>query len=237
MLNIKTIKNHLAGEDKDGFCFRSTCSQTLTEQQLIAEMTAYNSTFTEADTAGIMAILKTTVFKYLAKGYAVELPFGTLRVTASGTCDGMQASFSPGMGNHAINYIITPSLSLKNHVETMLEYQQILPDPSRTTRIYRLCTLQDDASKSKDLTLAVGSLLRIHGRNLSFDFSDDKQGIFLDGEDNSTRIVKYIRTGSNIVDFLIPTGTTAGSYKVRAVTKPGISYFTADIDTAITVTA
>lgn len=237
MLNIKTIKNPLAGEDKDGFCFRSTCSQTLTEQELTAEMAAYNSSFTEADTAGMMTVLKTVVAKYLAKGYAVELPFGTVRITAKGTCTGVQSSYTPGTGNHSINYNISPSESLRKQVESNLEYQQILPDPAKSSRIYRLCALQDDAKESDELTFAVGGLLRIHGRNLSFDFTDDQQGIFLESDTGSTRVTKYIRTGTNIVELLIPTGISAGSYTVRAVTKPGTSYFTADIDTAITVTA
>ena len=79
MLNIKTVKNLLiTDESKDGFCFRSSCSQTLKTSQLATEMADWNSSFTEADYLGMLSVMETIVTKYLAKGYNVTLPFGTL---------------------------------------------------------------------------------------------------------------------------------------------------------------
>ena len=83
MLNIKTVKNLLiTDESKDGFCFRSSCSQTLKTSQLATEMADWNSSFTEADYLGMLSVMETIVTKYLAKGYNVTLPFGTLRANA-----------------------------------------------------------------------------------------------------------------------------------------------------------
>ena len=79
MLNIKTIKNSLiSDESKDGFCFRSSCSQNLSQKKLAAEMADWNSSFTEADYLGILSVMEKIVVKYLSKGYNVELPFGSL---------------------------------------------------------------------------------------------------------------------------------------------------------------
>ena len=87
MVQIKTMKNPLVSEkDKDAFCFRSKCSQTLTEKELAREMAAYNSSFTEADNIGILNILNTVVVKHLSKGYNIELPFGTIKPNVTGTC-------------------------------------------------------------------------------------------------------------------------------------------------------
>ena len=95
MVQIKTMKNPLVTDkDKDAFCFRSKCSQTLTEKQLAKEMAAYNSSFTEADNIGILNVLNTVVIKHLSKGYSVELPFGSIRPNATGTCSSIQDSFS-----------------------------------------------------------------------------------------------------------------------------------------------
>ena len=109
MVQIKTLKNTLvSGKDMDAFCFRSKCSQTLTEKQLAKEMAAYNSSFTEADNIGILNVLNTVVIKHLSKGYSVELPFGSIRPNATGTCSSIQDSFSLGHGNNQINIIFYP---------------------------------------------------------------------------------------------------------------------------------
>lgn len=50
MLQIKTVKNSLVDDPtKDGYCFRSSCSQKMSIQELAKEMISYNSSFTEAD--------------------------------------------------------------------------------------------------------------------------------------------------------------------------------------------
>ncbi len=128
MLHIKTIRNHLiTGKEKDTFCFRSVASQTLNENSLIQEMLSYNSSFTEADIAGLFSVLGTVVNKYLAKGYNVILPFGALRANATGTCDTINTSFSQGTGNHQIGFIFNPSEKTLSEVNANLEYKQILP--------------------------------------------------------------------------------------------------------------
>ena len=44
MLNIRTIRNSLITDsEKDGFCFRSVCSQNLSTERLAGEMADYNS--------------------------------------------------------------------------------------------------------------------------------------------------------------------------------------------------
>ena len=71
MLNIKTIKNPLVTDPtKDGYCFRSSCSQKISAQQLIKEMSNYNSSFTEADLAGMLSVL--TIFNFRSTSRVVS---------------------------------------------------------------------------------------------------------------------------------------------------------------------
>ena len=99
MLNIKTVKNPLVtDESKDGFCFRSTCSQSLSQRQLAGEITDWNTSFTEADYLGMLSVMESVVVKYLAKGYSVELPFGTVRPNGTDTCANIQDGFALGTG-------------------------------------------------------------------------------------------------------------------------------------------
>lgn len=124
MLNIKTVKNLLiTDESKDGFCFRSSCSQTLKTSQLATEMADWNSSFTEADYLGMLSVMETIVTKYLAKGYNVTLPFGTLRANATGTCSNIQDGFTLGTGNHTLGFLFNANETLTKNVRSKLEYK------------------------------------------------------------------------------------------------------------------
>lgn len=236
MLNIKTIKNvFVTDEKKDGFCFRSSCSQTLSQSQLAKEMADWNSSFTEADYLGMLSVMETIVTKYLAKGYNVTLPFGSLRANATGTCGNIQDGFTPGSGNHTLGFLFNANGSLSKNVRSKLEYRQLPPDSSGEAKLYRITTLNSDASESSDLSVSKGKTLRLHGRNLSFDITDENQGVFLENESGFTRLSVYSRRGTNVVDSQLPDELAAGSYNVSIVTKPGKAYFTANIDSVVTV--
>lgn len=236
MLNIKTIKNVLVtDETKDGFCFRSSCSQSLSQKKLAGEMADWNSSFTEADYLGMLSVLETIVVKYLAKGYSVELPFGTLRANATGTCGNIQDGFTLGTGNHTLGFLFNANEATTADVKAKLEYKQLPPDITGEAKLYRVTVLNDDASESTNLSVSKGKTLRLHGRNLTFDISDENQGVFLENESGLTRLLVYNRRGTNVVDSPIPADIAEGSYNVSIVTKPGNSYFTANIDSVVTV--
>ncbi len=236
MLNIKTVKNLLVtDEKKDGFCFRSSCSQTLTLNELAKEMADWNSSFNEADYHGMLSVLDTVVVKHLAKGYSIELPFGTLRANATGTCSNIQDGFVLGNGNHSLGFLFNANENTIATVKARLEYKQIPPDITSGARLYRITALNDDASESSNLSLTAGKVIRLHGRNLSFDIADENQGVFLENETGLKRLSVYNRRGTNVVDSPIPKDLAAGSYSISIVTKPGNTYFTANIDSLVTV--
>lgn len=238
MLMIKTLKNPLVSSpEKDGYCFRSTCDQTLSVKKLATEIADYNSSFTEADSMGMLNILNSVVVKYLAKGCNVELPFGTLRPNVSGTCSGIQDGFSLGSGNNRLSFIFSANTDSLKHISSNLQYKQLPPDSTLEAKLYRITSLQDDASETEELTLTAGKVLRLHGRNLKFDIEDSEQGVFFENETGRFRMETYIRRGSNVIDIVIPKILDAGIYNVTVVAKPGKTYFTAFIDTSVTIAA
>lgn len=236
MLNIKTVRNPLVTDsDKNGYCFRSSCSQTMKLKNLARAMAEYNSSFTEADLTGMLNVLETIVLKYLSQGFNVELPFGTLKPNATGTCANIQDGFTLGNGNHQLNILFSPSDDAYTHLKRNLEYKQIPPDNATDAKIYRVTALNDDASETNDLNLVSGRFFRIHGRNLTFDLLDEKQGLFLENESGVSRLTTFSRRGTNVIDAVIPAGIASGSYSVSVITKPGNLYTTATINTMITI--
>lgn len=236
MLNIKTVKNPLVTEEsKDGFCFRSSCSQSLKFKKLAVEMADWNSSFTEADYLGMLSVMNSIVTKYLAKGYSVELPFGTLRTNATGTCGNIQDGFTLGIGNNTLGILFNANAETLKNVKSNLEYRQVPPDSTGEAKLYRVTVLNDDASESSNLSVKKGKILRLHGRNLSFDISDPNQGLFLENENGCTRISVYNRRGTNVVDAPIPADISPGNYNASISTKPGSSYFTATLNSEIAI--
>ena len=236
MVQIKTMKNPLLSEkDKDAFCFRSKCSQTLTEKELAKEMAAYNSSFTEADNIGILNILNTVVVKHLSKGYNIELPFGTIKPNVTGTCSNIQDSFSLGHGNHQVNVAFYLADDAKKEIDSKLEYEQLPPDTTGDPKIYRLISLTQNAKESENLDFQKGQTLRIRGRNLSFDYEDENQGVFLENETGLTKIQVFTRAGTNVIDLPIPSELAAGEYTVSVVTKPGSFYYNSSYTVSINV--
>ena len=236
MVQIKTMKNPLVTDkDKDAFCFRSKCSQTLTEKELAKEMAAYNSSFTEADNIGILNILNTVVVKHLSKGYNIELPFGTIKPNVTGTCSNIQDSFSLGHGNHQVNVAFYLADDAKKEIDSKLEYEQLPPDTTGDPKIYRLISLTQNAKESESLDFQKGQTLRIRGRNLSFDYEDENQGVFLENETGLTKIQVFTRAGTNVIDLPIPSELAAGEYTVSVVTKPGSFYYNSSYTVSINV--
>lgn len=83
-------------------------------------------------------------------------------------------------------------------------------------------SILNNGKESDVLEFASGSMLRIKGKNVSFDADDEAQGIFLVASDKSEiRIASYNRIGSSVIEAYIPSGTAAGAYEVKLVTKPG----------------
>lgn len=180
MLKIKTVKNHLSTDGKkDGFCFRSAPSDNLDQKALIKEMVACNSSFTAADILGMFSVLETVVMNNVAKGNCVQLPFGSLRANATGTCPSVGDSFAAGSGNHQIGFLFSATAAAKKQLEASLEYEQILPDSAMEGKIYRVCILDDDAKEIPLETVCQNGKIRLHGRNLGFDSGDLDQGFLL----------------------------------------------------------
>ena len=184
---------------------------------------------------GMLSVLGTVMTNKLAEGYSVEFPIGEVYPTVSGTCSGIQDSFVLGHKNHQLTIGFTANNATKQAVSAQLKYKQLAPDATNEARLYRLCSLQDNAKESPELSLVAGKTLRLHGKNLSFDLDDVAQGVFLENEDGKKRMTKFTRAGTNIIDVTIPADISAGDYSVFVVTKPGTNYFTASIGSIVTV--
>jgi len=238
MLEITTHKNYLQKDkNKNQFCFRSFITEELNNEQLIQEIINYNSTITEADARAVLSVLGTLVPRFVAKGINVELPFCRVHTCAKGSCEKLKSGFIPGTGDNKISILFELKDDVKKSIIGSAQYKLMETDFMGDPKIQSLAVVQDDKTESDVLTIPRGKMLRIHGRNLERDLADQKQGVFLGTADDAPRCKRYTRSGSNVIDIIIPDDAPLGKCRISVWTKPGVQRYKSDsLDNEVTIT-
>ena len=240
MIQVYAYQNPLKTvEGKDKYCFRSVVDQTLDNEQLIKEIIDYNSTITEADARAVLSVLNDRVKHFVNLGYKVELPFGFVFNKANGTVPRLNEGFMPGTSNHRISTVFRFKTEAVDEMINKAAYHMAGNGYVGIPSITELYSKLRDGTESEELSFSTGSLLCIKGKHISFDVSDELQGVFLtDGDNHEVRIDSFNRIGSNIIEAYIPEGMSAGTYGVKLVIKAGTErYETCVASKTIEVTA
>lgn len=121
MLKIKTISNVLIkDEDKDKYYFKSSTCGSIGTEEIAKAMAEFNSSFTVADNIGMLKVLESVIVNKLAEGYRVDLPFGSLKVNATGTCKKIEDTFSLANKNNDISVTFAPAENAKEYIRSNL---------------------------------------------------------------------------------------------------------------------
>lgn len=220
MLIITTIKNHINKKSKP-YCFRSSVEQTLSTEQLIKEIVKYNSTLTDADVRACLSVLDNKVREYVNKGYRVELPFAYLNLKVKGTCDKSTDSFVNGTDDHKIGVKVTLKSDAIDDMIHKVEYKQQPAGYIMDPKITGVFAVLQDGTKSNELNFETGDIIEICGKNFSLDYEDENQGVFFESETESVRASRFSRSGTNVIDAVIPKSLGQGTYHLLVRTKPG----------------
>ncbi|GEM_PF-944068 len=238
MLQVTTNYNYLseARGSKEKYCFKSSVNQVLTQEQLIREIVNYNSTLTDADVKAVFSVLNTKVIDYVNKGYKVELPFLDIRLKATGTCDSKEGTFANGIGNNKLDVKVCINPEALEAMTADVAYEQKFPESPMDPKIALVYSVNPNGTKNENLEFKPSDSIRITGKNLAFQFDDQKQGVFITDGSTVSRIEKYNRLGSNILDAFIPSNLEPGEYSLYVTTKPGKErYKQADFEQKILV--
>lgn len=239
MVQIYAYQNSLkTGEGKDKYCFRSVVDQVMDSEQLVKEIISYNSTITDADARAVLSVLNDRVCHFVNLGYKVELPFGYVYNKANGTVAKLNDGFVPGKGNHRITSVFKFKEDASREMAKDASYKLAGSGYVQVPSIKEVSSILPNGTESEKLEFAVGAMLRIKGKNVSFDAEDEVQGVFLVSSDaTETRVLNYNRIGTNVIEAYVPA-VVAGSYEIKLVTKPGTERYEKAVSaTAINVTA
>ena len=239
MVQIYAYQNSLkTGEGKDKYCFRSVVDQVMDSEQLVKEIISYNSTITDADARAVLSVLNDRVCHFVNLGYKVELPFGYVYNKANGTVAKLNDGFVPGKGNRRITSVFKFKEDASREMAKDASYKLAGSGYVQVPSIKEVSSILPNGTESEKLDFSVGAMLRIKGKNVSFDAEDEVQGVFLVSSDaTETRVSNYNRIGTNVIEAYVPA-VVAGSYEIKLVTKPGTERYEKAVSaTAINVTA
>ena len=221
MISVKTVANN-TGHGKTGFCFLSTSDTDAGLEEIVKEMVSYNSTLTEADTRAALSVLDAVVKRLLQKGCKVRLPWVDLRLAAHGTAESILAKFQNKRGDNRFVLKALVNKKFEAMATEKVSYEATSSAAEMNPKIFCVFSIKKDAACSSERILKVGMCFRVYGKNLGFDFEDEKQGVFLalkDDRKKSVRITSFIRRTQRTVDAILPQDMESGLYTVSFVKK------------------
>lgn len=220
MINITTFENSLKTSG-NRYCFRSVTDQTLDSELLIKEIINYNSTITEADARAMLSVLNDRVKHFVALGYKVELPFGYVFLKANGTVPKLNDAFVPGTKDHRLSACCVLKEDAAKEMENSTAYRISGTGWTILPKITEITSMDNAGAESEFLNFHASDILRAKGKNLGFDYSDQKQGVFFVGADGTEkRASRYHNIGTAIIDVYVPENLAQGTYKVKVATSP-----------------
>ena len=214
MISVKTVANN-TGHGKTGFCFLSTSDTDAGIEEIVKEMVRYNSTLTEADTRAALSVLDVVVER---------LPWVDLQLAAHGTAESISEKFYNKRGDNrfVLKALVNKKFEAKAVEKVFYKTKSSVAemDPS----IFQVFSITKDASYSGERVVKAGMCFRIYGKNLGFDFEDEKQGVFLalkGDRKKAVRITSFIRRTQRTIDAILPQDMEKGVYTVSFVKKNG----------------
>ncbi|MDO5774994.1 MAG: DNA-binding domain-containing protein [Spirochaetales bacterium] len=223
MISVKTVANN-TGHGKTGFCFLSTSDTDAGVEEIIKEMVGYNSTLTEADTRAALSVLEAVVERLLQEGCKVRLPWVDLQLAAHGTAESISAKFQNKRGDNRFVLKALVNKKFEAKAAEKVSYKTKSSVAEMDPKIFYVLSITKDAAYSSERVVKPGMCFRIRGKNLGFDFEDEKQGVFLalKGDRKKTvRITSFIRRTQRTIDAILPQGMEKGVYAVSFVKKNG----------------
>jgi hypothetical protein len=221
MLQV-SLRENMTKNAKRKYFFRSSNNGELTVDQLVSEMATFNTTITEADTLGVLNVMKRLLIKYVNLGYIVHTPLGYFHASASGSTDDLLEQFDPK--NHDTNHDIALLYCSSTEVNTKMK------DGIQTERVTnRLITTPSiDAVKNAagkvDAAVHPGDTVLILGDYLKYDETDEKQGIFLSKDGTETKLTYCPHNTAGQLEARIPSGLAAGTYGVIIRNVPTMTF-------------
>ena len=201
-------------EDPDDCFAIPVYTGTVSEDDLINEMTESGSTLTPGEAKLFLQQYKQAIRKKLLAGYTINMGLFNLAARIAGVFKNKNDRFDPS--RHAVYINVNEGKELKEIEKDFnpawMESTKALPSVD---------DFKDVASNLFNQLITIGGVGHITGRRLGFIATDESQGIFfIDESGQQTRVSTMVRLTPSELIFMIPASLVAGNYYIEVRTIP-----------------
>ncbi|MCB0212710.1 MAG: DUF4469 domain-containing protein [Anaerolineae bacterium] len=212
----KLHPNPLAGDDKT---YRAIVNfdDTWGLQKLIDKMEEAGSTLTRPDIVAVLAQLDQIIIEALLEGKQVNTGLILFTASIKGVFNGEDDVYNST--RHKLVLRVRPTAAFKEKIKVGARFKKVpASEPTPVVNIYR-----NLYNLGADTLLSPTHTAQVKGRNLLFDRSDARQGIFLVPQQNGTpltddtpiRIEEISRHTPGEIIFRVPDTLLPGQYKLE----------------------
>jgi len=210
-LRYGLIPNHLT-DDPDDFMGKVTDSETVTEVELVNQMTGKGSTVTKAEALSVIEEYEYAVVEAVKNGNNVNTRLFKLTPSVSGVFTNQNDGFDAS--RHAVKLNLNAGSRLNEAVVDIelrkVEIISVQPVPQQFV---------DLKTKVINESFTPGQIASIRGSLLKFDEEDNAQGIFFIAADGTeTRVDNMVKNKPSELLFFVPETITNGTFQVEVRT-------------------
>ena len=211
VLKYGIVENNLT-ENPGEFTAIAYPVASLDMDAIIARMLARGSTITKQDILAVMSAFEDTVIEAHEDGFTVTLRLFNTSFSISGVYEGVNDVFD---GNrHKVNLNLTKGVSLRN-VEKRVKLEKtnvILPQP-------QIQEVKDIVSKTTNERLTSKGAVEVRGYNLKLEGDDPACGLwFVGANGQEIKAVDFIDNKPSRITALIPV-LTPGLWQLKLATQ------------------
>ncbi len=221
-LIVSVRKNTLVGRNRS-YRFHASHEASVSYGKLVEKMSQARTTLSRPDIVACMTLLAETISELVSDGKFVKTPLGDFYLSAVGTVDNPDDSFSPNkpLSGHGVRLRFRPDRSAEAAIARGLRVRR---DDSRSLPAPRILALDPVVARPEG-RLEPGDLIRLRGYRLAFDLADEAQGVFLSAGASAAvvRCSIYASVAPRLLILQLPPSLEPGSYnlKVRMATATG----------------
>lgn len=210
-INYSIVKNNLK-PDNPRFRAQFNKSGTLNFNDIIENIARPGTGITRAEAVGVLTRLQEVITDGLKDGYNINLPFANFGIGIKGNFRSKDDVFN-GKRHKVVPYT-EPGKELLDSFSIVETHKK--PYHAKAPSLFGI---HDTTSGLHNTCLTPKGIAVINGKNLKFDPTDEKQGIFLTGCNGTIRVSLVASIRQTELLFQVPEELQEGEYQlsVRAV--------------------
>jgi hypothetical protein len=220
-LTIRAMRNHLGTSEYPYYALASWY-EFIDSEAFIDRMAVGRTTLSKTDIIAVFQLAREELARLLADGCYVKTPLGAALPVAKGSFRSASDPFLPRDPNsgHELRFDFRIDPAIETEALASIRCVRDKDGDRRLPRVFSASALPSGASAE----IEAGGLVRITGRRMKFDPSNEGLGIFFKDESGEeTRAEVYVQILPSSLIAVVPATLAEGGYRlsVRTLSKGG----------------